>query len=80
VTLRQGEAVVSTQTTGADGAFVFVGIAPGPYTLAAEIPAGFRAVSVMSIGVDVVGGWTVEWDFAYGRLYRVYLPVTKRES
>ncbi len=80
VTLRQGETVVSTQTTGADGAFAFTGITPGPYVLTAEIPAGFRAVSVTSIGVDVVGGWTVEWDFAYGRLYRVYLPVTKRES
>ncbi len=78
VELRQGSVVIASQTSGADGAFAFTGIMPGSYTLVAGVPAGYRPTGSTAIGVNVVGGQVITWDFGYRRLSRVYLPTLWR--
>ncbi|MCD6291402.1 MAG: alpha/beta fold hydrolase [Anaerolineae bacterium] len=79
VTLKQGGTTVGVDTTGNDGVFGFTGIAPGAYMLTVSVPDGFW-VPVPSVGIQVVGGQTAEWDFACYRRYRLYVPLLWRGS
>ncbi|HEY63665.1 MAG TPA: alpha/beta fold hydrolase [Caldilineae bacterium] len=78
VALKQGAAVVDTVVTNGDGLFQFADVAPGAYTLAADTPDGYRPVGSTSIGVSVIGGQVLEWDFAYYRERVLYLPMMWR--
>ena len=65
VTLSLGATVIGTATTGATGAYSFSSLAPGTYTVAVTLPAGYSGSTALSRSVIVAAG-EVRNDIDFG--------------
>ena len=64
--LKQGNAVVATQTSDSSGNFTFNGVAPGTYTLMEQTaPPGYGPSSNL-VTMDVAANTTAKFYFAHG--------------
>jgi uncharacterized repeat protein (TIGR01451 family) len=63
VTLMQGATVVATTTTNATGAFSFIGLSAGSYTVVETQPAGYGSSTPNSVSVSLTSGATQTVEF-----------------
>jgi hypothetical protein len=63
ITLKQGVTVIATTTTDATGAFHFIGLAAGSYTVTETQPAGYGSSTVDSVSVSLTSGATQTVEF-----------------
>jgi hypothetical protein len=63
VALRQGGGVVSTTTTGGDGAYSFPNVAPGAYIVRETDPAGYVSTTPNDVSVSVSPGGSAVANF-----------------
>ena len=68
ITLRDPGGPIATSVTGMDGAFQFLNLVPGPYSVIMQPPPGFAATSPGAAALNVSAGSI--WNLTFGAWFR----------
>ena len=74
-----GDPIPRETWTGAQGEYSFAEIPPGPYSVKAEVPAGYFATTTTRVELELSAGAEVEVNFGLRPLHKGWLPLILRQ-